>query len=192
MSNDPYAAPTADLQTDGAVIETSTWSAKGRLGRLSYLGQAFLATLVWLIVIGVIAGVLAATGSFDGINPDALDASALSNPMAIVGGILLFLTFIAFIYIYACLLIKRLHDRNHSGWWALPLMVLSAIPIIGLIAFIGHIYVMCAPGNKDSNRNGAKRATKGWEKVMGILYIVLIVLAVVGGAASVFMGISGV
>lgn len=192
MSNDPYAAPTADLQTDSAAIETSIWSARGRLGRLSHLGQVFLLTIIFLVLLGLSAGLLGmGAGGLQGMDPANLDPSMFSSPMAIVGGILLFIVFIVFMYLYICLLIKRLHDRNHSGWWSLPLIVISMIPVIGLISMLGYIYVWFFPGNKHANRFGGQRMTKGWEKVLGILYIVLMAVIFIGGGAAVFMGMAG-
>lgn len=191
MSNDPYAAPTADLHTDSAAIETSIWSARGRLGRLAHLGQVFLMMIISFLVMGLGFFLISmAAGGIEGLNPETLDPSLFSSPLAIVGGVLLFVFFVVFMYIYVCLLIKRLHDRNHSGWWSLLLIVLSAIPLIGLIGLIGYLYVWFAPGNKHSNRFGGQRTTKGWEKVMGIIYIVLMVVLFVGGGAAVFMGMN--
>lgn len=191
MNNDPYAAPTADLQTDSVVIETSTWSARGRLSRLSHLAHAFLL----LIIAGLISTVAAflfstIVGGFEGMDLTNLEPSLFTSPMAIAGSLVLLLLFVIFLYLYVCMLIKRLHDRNHSGWWSLPLMVLSVIPVIGLITVIGYIYVMLFPGNKHSNRFGGQRETKGWEKILGILYIVLMVLMIVGGGASFFFAMN--
>lgn len=190
MSNDPYAAPTADLQTDAAIIETSIWSAKGRLGVLSYLAQSLIMIIVFTIVLGVAGAIIGTV--FGGIESIAssVENLDLANPALLVGALVMIPLFLIMMYVGICLLIKRLHDRNHSGWWALALTVLSLIPIVGLVAIFGYIYVMFFPGNKHANRFGGQRITKGWEKVLGILYILIIVASIVGGIAAVIFGMS--
>ena len=51
--------------------------------------------------------------------------------------------------------IRRLHDRDMSGWWYLGFIVLSIIPLIGIVASIGFLVVMCLEGTKGTNRFGA-------------------------------------
>ena len=51
--------------------------------------------------------------------------------------------------------IRRLHDRDMSGWWYLGFIVLSIIPLIGIVASIGFLVVMCLDGTKGTNRFGA-------------------------------------
>lgn len=184
MTNDPYAAPTADLQTDAAAIPTSVWSARGRLGVLSYLGQSLVMMVIFTVLIG---GVIAVAGGMLGglesmpASPGDID---FSNPAFLIPLLILVPLFLLMMYVGTCLLIKRLHDRGHSGWWALPLIVLSLIPLVGLVAMLGFLYVMFFPGQKHANRFGGQRVTKGWEKVLGILYIILIIGSIVAGIAG--------
>lgn len=51
--------------------------------------------------------------------------------------------------------VRRLHDRDMSGWWYLGFVVLSIIPLIGIVASIGFLVVMCLEGTKGTNRFGA-------------------------------------
>lgn len=189
MSNDPYAAPTADLHTDAAAIETSIWSAKGRLGVLSYLGQSLLMIIVMMVVMGILAALVGVlSGGMENI-AGAMEGGDFSNPAIIIAAVVFIPLILLMTYIGVCLLIKRLHDRGHSGWWSLALIVVSMIPLVGLIAILGYIYVMFFPGNKFANRFGGQRTTKGWEKILGILYIILIVGSIVGSiGALVFFG----
>lgn len=183
MNNDPYAAPTTELQAEDAAIQTLIWSAKGRLGRLSYLAQ-MLVTLV--ISIGTNAALLflinSAAGGTADLNFKNLDHSLLSSPVKIAVFFIVSLLMLAYVYLYACATIKRLHDRNHSGWWSLPILVLAIIPIIGLI---GLSYVLFFPGNKHVNQFGGKRATKVWEKTLSILFIVVFLVA------GIYLGVTG-
>lgn len=191
MSNDPYVAPTADLQTDAAAIKSSIWSAKGRLGVLSYLAHSLILALLLTLIIG--AAIFLIGTVFGGLETVAASAQNMdfANPAIIVSALVLIPLFLVGMYIGVCMLIKRLHDRGHSGWWALPLIVLSIIPLINLIAMIAFIYVMFFPGHKHANRFGGQRTTKGWEKVLGILYVILIVgslVLTIGGIAAVGVG----
>lgn len=50
--------------------------------------------------------------------------------------------------------VRRLHDRDMSGWWYLGMIVASLIPLIGFAASIAFIVVMCLPGTDGANRFG--------------------------------------
>jgi len=63
--------------------------------------------------------------------------------------------------------IKRLHDRNMSGWW-----VLSFILILPMI-------LLFIPSKGEPNRFGAWRQTRGWEKVLGIIYLLFLIASLV-------------
>ena len=64
------------------------------------------------------------------------------------------------IYVLAALIpsiavtVRRLHDRDMSGWWYLGLIVASLIPIINIIAAIGFLVLMLLPGTPGPNRFG--------------------------------------
>lgn len=144
----------------------SPLSASGRFGRLSYLGWSFLSTLVFFIVAIVVAVLMAGT------NPESI--SALSIPAM---GIFLVL-YIAFIYFTFVFTIRRLHDKNQSGW-------LSLIMLVPLINFFFLVYLCCAKGDEGTNNYGAPRVTRGWEKVLAWIYIITIPLMGVLAAISI-------
>ena len=50
--------------------------------------------------------------------------------------------------------VRRLHDRDMSGWWYLGIIVGSLIPFIGVIISIGFIVLMALPGTDGPNRFG--------------------------------------
>jgi len=193
VSNDPYAAPSANLDNsaDAAVIQTSPWNAKGRLSVLSYLGQTFVLGIFSTIFFGALIAIAATMGGAMPTTPEAMAEMDFSNPIFIVLGIVAAILYIVLLYFTAVMIIKRLHDRNHSGWWCLALFVGFIIPFVNIVAFIALFYVIFFPGNKTGNRFGGVRPTKGWEKVLGILYIVLMVgilVATFAGGAAMFMG----
>jgi len=52
------------------------------------------------------------------------------------------------------LTIRRLHDRDMSGWWYLGFVVASLIPLVGLVASIAFLVIMFLPGTDGPNRFG--------------------------------------
>ncbi len=66
---------------------------------------------------------------------------------------LLYLISIALMVAFICLLIRRFHDRNKSGWWVLGLMAASLIPYIGCVAclwiFIEPVFLRGTEGPND-------------------------------------------
>lgn len=50
--------------------------------------------------------------------------------------------------------IRRLHDRDMSGWWYLGLFALQLIPFVGFIASIAFLVLMLLPGTAGPNRFG--------------------------------------
>lgn len=50
--------------------------------------------------------------------------------------------------------VRRLHDRNLSGWWYLGVVVLGSAPWVGAIVNLAFIVVMALPGTPGPNRFG--------------------------------------
>ena len=50
--------------------------------------------------------------------------------------------------------VRRLHDRNHSGWLVLVFILLSIIPFVNIISEIIFIVIMATKGNDGQNRFG--------------------------------------
>ncbi|QUL38217.1 DUF805 domain-containing protein [Erythrobacter sp. JK5] len=50
--------------------------------------------------------------------------------------------------------VRRFHDRDMSGWWYLGFIVMSLIPLIGIIASIALLVIMFLPGTAGPNRFG--------------------------------------
>ena len=163
MSSNPYTPPQADLDTPGEYIPMSLWNARGRLGVLAYWARVGLLMLGMILVIGVLIaiGALFMGGS---------EMAAGGSPpmlLILIGLPLLVLA----IYIAVCLVIKRLHDLNLRGWWCLLLM----IPLVGMLF---GLYALLWRGKPDSNRFGLARSSKGWEKIIGILVLVLYIVSI--------------
>ena len=70
------------------------------------------------------------------------------NPMTISSGLITIANFGLVLWIGLSVQIKRWHDRNKSGWWAL----LNLIPVIGQIWILIECGIL--PGTVGGNRFG--------------------------------------
>ena len=153
-----------DIQT-----HPSNLSANGRFGRLAYLG--------WSMLLGLVAGfiiVLLLMLMPSLFSPTTDPSTSVSIGMVVIG--LAF--YIALVYFNFVFTIRRLHDRNHTGWMSL----LMLIPFFNLLFFI---YLCCAKGDAAANNYGAPHLTKTWEKILGWIYIILLPIAMLGLVAAI-------
>jgi len=166
-SSNPYQTPQTDVTAPpmAGVDQTGPFDSKGRFGRLSYIAWALAASFlvnivqfVVMMVIGVGAGV-----------------SGSSDAATAGGGIAMVLTFVFALVVMVVTIIffiRRLHDIDLSGWWALLMLV-------PLVNFVFGLYAVIKPGTAGVNRFGPPRETRGWEQVVGIIGVVLMVLSLV-------------
>ena len=75
----------------------------------------------------------------------------IASLLAVLGGLWALFTIIPNIAVN----VRRLHDRDMSGWWYLGFIVCAAIPVVGLVVAIAYIVLMCLEGTKGPNRFGA-------------------------------------
>lgn len=94
--------------------------------------------------------------------------------------IFIVLIYVALMYFTFVFTIRRLHDRNHTGW----LSLLMLVPLANVILML---YLIFAAGDDRSNSYGSPRPTTGWEAILAWIYIVIFVLAIIGGFAAGFM-----
>jgi uncharacterized membrane protein YhaH (DUF805 family) len=170
-SSNPYQSPQTDVTApplDG-VDQTGPFDPKGRFGRLSYIAWALAASFVVNIVqvvVMMLIGVGVGVGVGVGDSPDSTTA---------VGGVGMVLTFVfalAAMVVTIIFFIRRLHDIDLSGWWTLLMLV-------PLVNFFFGLYALIKPGTPGANRFGPPRETRGWEQVVGIIGVVLMVLSLV-------------
>lgn len=164
-----YAAPESDISFDRDEAPQSIFSIRGRVGVLKYFGQTMLWTLVFLAIVFAVAafGVsVSGEGFLGGV------MGALMIPVVL-----------PYTYVMLCFGIKRLHDLNHSGWF----MLLAVIPLVNIIF---GLYMMFWPGKAAANRFGERPETKTWEKVLGSIYIALMVVGTVVNLATIGAGVS--
>jgi uncharacterized membrane protein YhaH (DUF805 family) len=161
-----------------------TWylfSFKGRINRAK-LWLAMLIIICWMIFLG---GLILAIGSLFGggvsISFGVNEMFAILDPATwrSQSSADLFSTFAGaivtplFVWVYFATSIKRLHDRDKSGWWTVPFGAvpslysqfadrlgdywIAALPL-GLIAFVlcswGFVGMYCLRGSRKTNRFG--------------------------------------
>lgn len=143
----------------------SGFSTNGRFGRLSYLGWNML-LMVFVFILGIIAAFLVPTFS----------SSATGSSIYVFGGLFI-IVYIAMIYFSFVFSIRRLHDRNQTGW-------LSLVMLVPLINFLFFIYLSCAKGDENTNNYGLPRITQGWEKVLAWIYIIVFPISILAIAAT--------
>lgn len=123
---------------------------KGRSRRMEYwmftLLNVIIAVVLMLIVFG--GSGLAEIGA--GGESDAEVFAGLFGGL----GILFLLWFLAVLIPSIAVTVRRLHDRNMSGWWYLGFIVGGAIPYVGVIVSIAMLVIMFLPGTEGPNRFG--------------------------------------
>ena len=61
----------------------------------------------------------------------------------------------------AAVTVRRLHDRDMSGWWYLGYLVASFIPLLNFIAMIAFLVIMFLDGTPGPNRYGPDPKGRG-------------------------------
>ena len=130
----------------------------GRFGRLSYLAWLFISSIIFMVIALVLFAIFGAM--LDPQSPENFSIPAI---------VIFVILYLVFIYFYVVFTIRRLHDRNHSGWLALLMLV----PVLNIVF---ALYLVFAKGDAGSNNFGPPRTTLGWEKVVGWFYILMIPL----------------
>lgn len=119
----------------------------GRSRRKEY----WMFSLMLMIVYSVLAGLMISGGliaAMDGVNDPEL------GPTFWLGAGLAVLVSLAIIVPSVAVTIRRLHDRDMSGWWYLGIIIAGAIPFVGPLVNIGFLVLMCLPGTPGPNRFG--------------------------------------
>jgi len=133
----PVAPPAARFAAESHGVLWLFTSYHGRIRRMTFwLGWIGL-EVVWLISQGVIHKLFPAYSAFAFLRADPRAADDLMAPMMINGVIAS-----AFLFSLFALYVKRTHDRNKSGWFAL----LTIVPILNLWPLIEFRFLESKPG----------------------------------------------
>ncbi|WP_105614339.1 DUF805 domain-containing protein [Vallitalea okinawensis] len=110
------------------------FSFKGRINRLAYFGYGCVLFAYWLIIYLILM---------------------LSEPTTVELIIFLVLMILPFVS-STSLHVRRLHDLNHSGWWAIVIFIgVLSIPVISnIISLIAGIYLTFWKGTDGPNDYG--------------------------------------
>ncbi len=99
----------------------------------------------WLVLIAL--GIVALTA---GATDDLDTSSPLVTGIAGIAGLFV----LGMILPQISLQVRRFHDRNISGWWYLALVVLGAVPYLGLIPCLAITVISVLKGTEGPNRFG--------------------------------------
>ena len=124
---------------------------KGRSRRLEFWMFALL-NLIVSMIIGAIIALTGGTGAM--LNDMQAGAGSPFGFLMSGAGILLLIWSLAILIPSIAVAVRRLHDRDMSGWWYLGFIVLSLIPLLNVISAIAFIVLMALPGTEGPNRFG--------------------------------------
>lgn len=145
------------------IQELKVFSLEGRIGRLRYLAYGIGVGLLCLV-------------------PGTLGAILLATHHLIAGSVLLLLIYLFMVIMNVVFAIRRLHDMNASGWWALILLaqfILSLVlrPVGILIGLVFFLVLLIVPGTADENRYGPMPpANTGWVTAGAVTFFAIIPL----------------
>jgi uncharacterized membrane protein YhaH (DUF805 family) len=113
--------------------------------------EFWMFALLNFIVYAVIMALMFALGA-----GASMEDAAAGNYGAMFGGVGLLIGVwgLAVLVPSIAVSVRRLHDRDMSGWWYLGFIVASFIPILGIITSIGFLVLMLLPGTPGENRFG--------------------------------------
>jgi len=125
---------------------------QGRSRRLEFWMFSLLNVIVFSVLGLITFGTGSTLGQIQAADPN--DIGAMYASMLSGVGILLVVWWLVILIPGIAVSVRRLHDREMTGWWYLGFIVLSVIPLIGFVATIAFIVVMALPGTPGPNKYG--------------------------------------
>ncbi|HYD26023.1 MAG TPA: DUF805 domain-containing protein [Croceibacterium sp.] len=123
----------------------------GRSRRMEYWMFQLLNLIVGVVIVVLIFGGLPLEALS---NPEALQPGDMPGALFWIGVGLGGIWALGVLIPGIAVTVRRLHDRDMSGWWYLGFFVAQLIPLVGWIATIAFIVLMCLPGTSGPNRFG--------------------------------------
>jgi uncharacterized membrane protein YhaH (DUF805 family)/Tfp pilus assembly major pilin PilA len=134
QNRNPYAAPQANVSRADSIDdygEVKIFSARGRIGRMRYIGYTIGVTVLFGILINIAAGLVGLAGP---------NAALLAITVGYVG----------IVVVQVLLKIQRSHDMNVTGWLSLIML----IPLAALVFWF-------VPGTRGENNYGKQPPPNG-------------------------------
>ncbi|MEO0591407.1 MAG: DUF805 domain-containing protein [Pseudomonadota bacterium] len=125
----------------------------GRSRRMEFWMWQLLNVIVAGVLAGpfIVAAITAGALAEGGASPDVFDGVGVVG----LGMISLYgIWWLAALIPGIAVTIRRLHDRDMSGWWYLGFTLGGMIPFVGFIASIAFLVVMILPGTDGANQFG--------------------------------------
>jgi len=166
MSNpNPYQSPRSAITpaTPTQFGAINLFSARGRLGRVRYIGYS--------VGIGFLVNVIAAAAG----GLVAFLAGDRAPGLWLPGSVIAVLA-LAGLTVYILLMIQRLHDFDASGWWS----VLAVVPLANLVFYL---VLLIMPGAQGPNRFGNPPPPN----TLGVILLALVLplIAIIGIIAAI-------
>ena len=135
---------------------TLFFSFQGRINRSKYWLTVVVSFAVWIAY--AVVGLL----MVGRVDPDFKDFDNLSTPTIVIFAVIAAIIVIGAIWSWLAVSVKRLHDRDKSGWWLLLFWLLPSalglLPVLNLVGFAISIWAFvefgCLRGTDGSNRFG--------------------------------------
>jgi uncharacterized membrane protein YhaH (DUF805 family) len=126
----------------------------GRSRRKEYWMFFLLTMIVYLVAAVLMMSTLwPMISSGQAPTPEAFTPEMFSG--GFIAGLVLIGVFTLAILVPAiAVTVRRLHDRDMSGWWYLGVLVLGQVPYLGALVQLGFLVLMALPGTPGPNRFG--------------------------------------
>ncbi|MEW9856804.1 DUF805 domain-containing protein [Novosphingobium sp. M1R2S20] len=124
----------------------------GRSRRMEFWAFALLNVIVYAIITAIILATTGSVAAFGDV--ESAGYSAMMSLFFGGAGLLYVIWWLATIIPGLAVTVRRLHDRDMSGWWYLGFIIASFVPLVGLVASIAFFVIMLLPGTPGPNRYG--------------------------------------
>jgi uncharacterized membrane protein YhaH (DUF805 family) len=125
---------------------------RGRSRRMEFWAFGLFNVLVYAVIAAIVIGFSGSISTFS-----EAGANGYAGLLSVVfggAGILFVLWWLATIIPSIAVTVRRLHDRDMSGWWYLGMVVLSMLPIVGILVSLAFLVITFLPGTHGPNRFG--------------------------------------
>jgi uncharacterized membrane protein YhaH (DUF805 family) len=125
---------------------------RGRSRRLEF--WAFSLT-VWLVYAVLLFAFIGTGFSLDHMfDAEEQGWSTLASTMFGGAGLLIGVWWLVTLLPSLAVTVRRLHDRDLSGWWLVGAWIAAFIPLLNMLAWLTLLIVLMLPGNRGANQRG--------------------------------------